>query len=77
MLPCYYSSYSASGAAYFWDCPPELTRILLVVELNGRLSWYAGDDGDDAIYGSFVGDDVGGYEDDDGKCVGEPVGVEL
>ena len=49
----------------------------MVVELNGRLSWYAGDDGDDAIYGSFVGDDVGGYEDDDGKCVGEPVGVEL
>ena len=79
MLPCYHSSYSASGAEYFWDCPPELTRILLVVELNGSLSWYVGDgdEDDDAIYGSFVGNDVGGSEDDDGKCVGETVGVEL
>ena len=79
MLPCCQSSYSASGAVYFWDCAPDQILILLVVELNGSLSWYVGDgdEDDDAIYGSFVGNDVGGSEVDDEMCVGDPVGDEL
>ena len=75
MLPCYHSSYHASGAGYVLDCPLERTWILSVVELNGDLSWNVGDgaddDGVDATYDSLVGNDVG----NDGAYVGGPVGV--